>query len=109
RTPTPKREMLVGTIAATIGAAISYLGNMALWSSMFGGGDEDGVPAPILLLSAILAPIAAFIIQTTVSRERHVRAYRSGAALTHDPEALASALERLDVVSQQMRAARGGM
>jgi len=103
------RDMLVGTVAATIGAAVSYLGNMALWSSMFGGGDEDGVPAPVLLLGAILAPIAATIIQLAVSRDREYGADRSGAALTHDPEGLASALERLDAVSQQLRASRGGM
>jgi heat shock protein HtpX len=103
------RDMLVGTVAATIGAAVSYLGNMALWSSMFGGSDEDGVPAPILLLSAILAPIAATIIQLAVSRDREYGADRSGALLTHDPEGLASALERLDAVSQQLRAERGGM
>lgn len=102
------RDMLVGTVAATIGAAVSYLGNMALWSSMFGGGDEDSVPAPVLLLGAILAPIAATIIQLAVSRDREYGADRSGAALTHDPEGLASALERLDAVSQQMRAQRGG-
>lgn len=103
------RDMLVGTVAATIGAAVSYLGNMALWSSMFGGGDEDSVPAPVLLLGAILAPIAATIIQLAVSRDREYGADRSGAALTHDPEGLASALERLDAVSQQLRASRGGM
>jgi len=103
------RDMLVGTVAATIGAAVSYLGNMALWSSMFGGGDEDGGPAPVLLLGAILAPIAATIIQLAVSRDREYGADRSGAALTHDPEGLASALERLDAVSQQLRASRGGM
>lgn len=103
------RDMLVGTVAATIGAAVSYLGNMALWSSMFGGGDEDSVPAPILLLGAILAPIAATIIQLAVSRDREYGADRSGATLTHDPEGLASALERLDSVSQQLRAQRGGM
>jgi heat shock protein HtpX len=101
--------MLVGTVAATIGAAVSYLGNMALWSSFFGGNDEDSVPAPILLLGAILAPIAATIIQLAVSRDREYGADRSGASLTHDPEGLASALERLDAVSQQMRAQRGGM
>ncbi len=101
------RDMLVGTVAATIGAAVSYLGNMALWSSMFGGGDEDSVPAPLLLLGAILAPIAATIIQLAVSRDREFGADRSGATLTHDPEGLASALERLDAVSQQMRAQRG--
>jgi heat shock protein HtpX len=103
------RDMLVGTIAATIGAAVSYLGNMALWSSMFGGGGDDDVPAPILLLGAILAPIAATIIQLAVSRDREYGADRSGAGLTHDPEGLASALERLDAVSQQLRADRGGM
>ncbi|MFN8518008.1 MAG: zinc metalloprotease HtpX [Chloroflexota bacterium] len=102
------RDMLVGTIAATIGAAISYLGNMALWSSWFGG-DEDRVPAPLLLLGAILAPIAATVIQLAVSRDREYGADRSGATLTHDPEGLASALERLDAVSQQLRAERGGL
>jgi heat shock protein HtpX len=107
------RDMLVGTVAATIGAAVSYLGNMALWSSMFGGdrGDGDGVPAPLLLLSAILAPIAATIIQLAVSRDREYGADRSGALLTHDPEGLASALERLDAAARQLRAeaGRGGM
>jgi heat shock protein HtpX len=102
------RDMLVGTVAATIGAAVSYLGNMALWSSMFGG-DGDDLPAPVLLLGALLAPIAATIIQLAVSRDREYGADRSGARLTHDPEGLASALERLDAVSQQMRAERGGV
>ena len=107
--PVTNRDMLVGTVAATIGAAVSYLGNMALWSSLFGGSDEDSVPAPVLLLGAILAPIAATIIQLAVSRDREYGADRSGAALPHDPEGLASALERLDAISQQLRASRGGM
>jgi heat shock protein HtpX len=90
------RDMLVGTIAATIGGAISFLGNMALWSSMFGGGnDEDSVPLPVMLATAILAPIAAMIIQLAVSRSREYGADTSGAALTQDPEGLASALETL--------------
>ena len=104
------RDMLIGSIAATIGGAISFLGNMALWSSMFGGNDDgDGVPAPVMLLSAILAPIAATIIQLSVSRSREYGADLSGAELTHDPEGLASALERLDAVNQQLLAQRGGM
>ncbi|MCC6833331.1 MAG: M48 family metalloprotease, partial [Thermoleophilia bacterium] len=103
------RDMLVGTIAATIGGAISFLGNMALWSSMFGGGDdEDSVPAPLLLVSAILAPIAATIIQLAVSRGREYGADRSGAVLTGDPEGLASALETLDTMNDQLRAQAGG-
>jgi heat shock protein HtpX len=101
-------DMLVGTIAATIGGAISFLGNMALWSSMFGGGDEDNVPLPLMLLTAILAPIAATIIQLAVSRSREYGADVSGARLTGDPEGLASALETLDGVNEQLRAERGG-
>jgi heat shock protein HtpX len=104
------RDMLVGTIAATIGAAISFLGNMALWSSMFGGNDDEGgVPMPLMLLSAILAPIAATIIQLSVSRSREYGADQSGAELTQDPEGLASALERLDAVNKELQAQRGGM
>lgn len=104
------RDMLIGTIAATIGGAISFLGNMALWSSIFGSGDDEGgVPAPLLLLSAILAPIAATIIQLSVSRSREYGADRSGAELTQDPEGLASALERLDAVNTELQAQRGGM
>jgi heat shock protein HtpX len=101
------RDMLVGTIAATIAGAISFLGNMAMWSAWFGGGDEDSVPAPVLLLGAILAPIAATIIQLAVSRSREYGADQSGASLTHDPEGLAQALERLDSVNQELRSQRG--
>lgn len=103
------RDMLVGTIAATIGGAISFLGNMALWSSMFGGGgDEDSVPLPLMLLTAILAPIAATVIQLAVSRSREYGADSSGAVLTQDPEGLASALEVLDGANERLRAERGG-
>ncbi|MFN8620704.1 MAG: M48 family metalloprotease [Chloroflexota bacterium] len=102
------RDVLVGTIAATIGGAISFLGNMALWSSMFGGGNDEDVPAPVMLAAAILAPIAATIIQLAVSRSREYGADRSGAALTQDPEGLASALETLDGVNAQLRQQAGG-
>jgi heat shock protein HtpX len=101
------RDVLVGTIAATIGGAVGFLANMALWSSMFGGSDDD-VPAPVMLVGAILAPIAATIIQLAVSRNREYGADRSGAALTQDPEALASALETLDGVNARLRQAAAG-
>jgi heat shock protein HtpX len=98
------RDVLVGTIAATIGGAIGFLGNMALWSSVFGGGGgDDDVPAPVMLAAAILAPIAATVIQLAVSRSREYGADRSGAALTQDPEGLASALEALDGANAQAR------
>lgn len=104
------RDMLVGTIAATIGGAISFLGNMAMWSAMFGGGDdEEGAPAGIAILAAILAPIAATIIQLAVSRSREYGADYSGARLTGDPEALADALETLEAESARLRAERGGI
>jgi heat shock protein HtpX len=103
------RDMLIGTIAATIGGAITFLANMAQWSMFFGGGrDEDGAPAAAVLATAILAPIAAMIIQLAVSRSREYGADRSGAGLTGDPEGLASALERLEGINQAMRVRRGG-
>ncbi|MFO1540883.1 MAG: M48 family metalloprotease [Chloroflexota bacterium] len=103
------RDMLVGTIAATIGGAISFLGNMAMWSAMFGGSDdEEGAPAGIAILAAILAPIAATIIQLAVSRSREYGADFSGARLTGDPDGLADALETLEAESERLRAERGG-
>lgn len=96
------RDTLVGTIAATIGGAVSWLAQMAQFQMLFGGGsDEEGHGAnPIGLLAAvILAPLAAMIIQMAVSRGREYLADSSGAAVTGDPESLASALEKLAAAS----------
>jgi heat shock protein HtpX len=93
------RDTLVGTIAATIGGAISFLAQMAQFQLLFGGGREDdgngggGIGA---LVAIILAPIAALIIQLAVSRGREYGADASGVELTGDPEGLASALLALD-------------
>ena len=85
------RDTLVGTIAATIGGAISFLAQMGQWQLFFGGGDDEhGGGGFGTLLAVILAPIAAMIIQLAVSRGREYRADSSGASLTHDPEGLAS-------------------
>jgi heat shock protein HtpX len=94
------RDTLVGTIAATIGGAISFLAQMAQFQMIFGGRDDNrgGLGA---LVAIILAPIAALIIQLAVSRGREYGADESGAALTQDPEALAQALERLDAANSQ--------
>ncbi|HET7676842.1 MAG TPA: zinc metalloprotease HtpX [Candidatus Limnocylindrales bacterium] len=100
------RDTLVGTIAATIGAAISWLAQMAQFSMFFGGREDEESGAGGLigtLALMILAPIAALIIQLAVSRSREFLADASGAALTQDPEGLATALERLESANEGMR------
>jgi heat shock protein HtpX len=96
------RDTLVGTIAATIGGAISFLAQMAQFQMIFGGGRDDNRGGGIgALVAIILAPIAALIIQLAVSRGREYGADASGAGLTGDPEALAQALERLEAANSQ--------
>jgi len=91
------RDTLIGTIAATIGGAISFLAQMAQFQMLFGGRDDrNGGGGFGALIAIILAPIAALIIQLAVSRGREYGADRSGALLTGDPEGLASALAELD-------------
>jgi heat shock protein HtpX len=95
------RDTLVGTIAATIGGAISFIAQMAQFQMIFGGrGDRQGGGFGALI-AIILAPIAALIIQLAVSRGREYGADASGAALTGDPEGLAEALERLEGAIKQ--------
>ncbi|MBI5636730.1 MAG: zinc metalloprotease HtpX [Nitrospinae bacterium] len=93
------RDILIGTIAATIAGAISMLANMAQWAMIFGGGrgnDREGGSHPaVMILMMILAPIAAMLVQMAISRTREYGADRTGAALVRNPEALASALEKI--------------
>jgi heat shock protein HtpX len=91
------RDILTSSIAATIAGAISYLGMMAFWfGGLFGGRDgERGGNPLVALVMVIFAPIAASILQMTLSRTREYAADRSGAEYTHDPRALASALNKL--------------
>lgn len=94
------RDTLVGTVAATIGGAISALAQMAQFQMIFGGGNDEEGGNPLALLGAIiLAPIAALIIQLAVSRSREYLADRTGAEVTGDPESLAQALEKLEAAS----------
>lgn len=91
------RDTLVGTIAATIGGAVSFLAQMAQFQLLFGGREDETGGNPLgALLAIVLAPIAALIIQLAVSRGREYGADASGAMLTGDPEGLAQALERLE-------------
>ena len=88
------RDILISTIAATMAGAISALANFAMF---FGGRDSEGRPSnPIAsLMVAILAPIAASLIQMSISRAREYEADRGGAEISADPEALAQALEKI--------------
>lgn len=96
------RDTLVGTVAATIAGAISFIAQMLQFQLWFGGGNSEERPNPIGAIAAILlAPLAAMIIQLAVSRSREYGADTSGAALTGDPEGLAQALERLDAAARR--------
>lgn len=90
------RDILISTIAATIGAALSFLARMYFWGGMGRRRDNNGANALIGLVAMILAPIAAAIIQMAISRSREFQADRSGAELTGSPMALASALAKLE-------------
>jgi heat shock protein HtpX len=91
-------DILVSSIAAAIGTAITFLARFAL----FFGGDDDRGGNPFAMLAAwLLAPIAAAIIQMAVSRSREYQADESGSYLSRDPEALASALRKLDATVKQ--------
>jgi heat shock protein HtpX len=87
------RDILIQSVAATIGAAITYLGYMLLW---FGGDDESPLGLIGALAMVLLAPIAATIIQLSISRQREYAADAGGAAICGNPESLASALLRLE-------------
>ena len=97
------RDTLVGTIAATIAGAITFVAQMAQFELFFGSrGGQDRRNPIAALLTIILAPIAAAIIQLAVSRQREYSADASGAQLTADPEGLARALEELDTATQKL-------
>jgi heat shock protein HtpX len=92
------RDMLTMTIVAGAVSAIGFLANIAQFTAFFGGGGRGGDdrPNPIVMLAvAILAPIVAMLVQMAISRAREYGADDSGAELSGDPEALATALERL--------------
>lgn len=95
------RDILISTIAATIAGAISMLANMAQWAAIFGhrSDDEEGGGVIGTLALAILAPIAAMLIQLAVSRSREYMADEGGARLCGRPRALANALRKLDQAS----------
>ncbi|AJC15575.1 MULTISPECIES: zinc metalloprotease HtpX [Pandoraea] len=93
------RDILISTISATMAGAISALANFAMF---FGGRDENGRPAnPIASIAvAILAPLAASLIQMAISRAREFEADRGGAEISGDPQSLAMALDKIHRYAQ---------
>ncbi len=96
------RDILISTVAATLAGAIMMLARMAQWAALFGGGrssedDEGGAGGMIgLVLLAIMAPLAAMLIQMAISRAREYLADAAGAQISRKPWALADALEKLE-------------
>jgi len=97
------RDTLVSTIAATMAGAITMLARMARWAAIFGGfgGDDDDGGILGLIVMAILAPIAAILIQLAISRSREYAADRDGARISGAPLALADALRKMDSAARR--------
>jgi heat shock protein HtpX len=99
------RDILISTIAATIAGAITYLAHMAQWAAIFGGGrarDEEGGGMFGMIAMAIVAPIAAMLIQMAISRSREYEADKGGAEIVGNPLYLAGALRKLETVNRQI-------
>jgi heat shock protein HtpX len=98
------RDILIGSVAAAVATGISFIANMAMWGAIFGGGrdDDEGGNPLILLLTALLAPMAAGLLQMALSRSREFEADRTGAELLGSGEALASALEKLEIAAKRI-------
>jgi heat shock protein HtpX len=93
------RDILIGSVAAAVAMGITFVARMAMWGAMFGGGgrDDDSNANPLALLAfSLLAPVAAMVIQMSLSRSREYEADRTGARLIGDGEPLARALAKLE-------------
>ena len=96
------RDILISSVAAALAGIITTVAQLAIFLPL-GGGDDDDAPNPVsLLLMLILGPLAASIIQLAISRNREYQADASGATLTRDPLALASALQKIQYGTQRL-------
>lgn len=99
------RDILIQSVAAVLAGAIMMIANMMQWAAIFGfgGDDEEGGTNPFAaILVAILAPVAASLIQMAISRSREYLADSTGAQISNDPKALASALYKLDATARNI-------
>jgi heat shock protein HtpX len=98
------RDILIGSVAAAIAMGITFLARMVMWGAMFGGSSDDEGGGGILglLAMAILAPIAAVLLQMALSRSREFEADRTAARLIGDGEPLARSLEKLEMAAKKI-------
>jgi heat shock protein HtpX len=96
------RDILISSVAAALAGIVTMVAQLAIFLPLGGGDDEDGPNPASLLLMLILGPLAASIIQLAISRNREYQADASGATLTGDPLALASALEKIEYGAQRL-------
>ncbi|MBI4737273.1 MAG: zinc metalloprotease HtpX, partial [candidate division NC10 bacterium] len=101
------RDILISTIAATLAGAVMVLARIAQFSAFFGGGrsseeDEGGGGIVGLIVMAVLAPLAAMLVQMAISRSREYQADAAGAQISRKPRALADALEKLQPAAQAL-------
>jgi len=95
------RDILLTSVAAAVATGITFLANLAGWLPLFGTADDEDEPSPLgLLIAALLAPLAATVLQLALSRSREYEADRTGAVLLGDGRALASALARIEAVAR---------
>ena len=97
------RDILIGSIAAAIATGITYMAQMAMFAGMFGGNDDEDRPNPLaMILMMLLAPLAASLIQASLSRSREFEADRAGAEISGNPQYLANALQKIEAYAKQV-------
>ncbi|WP_432734707.1 zinc metalloprotease HtpX [Maridesulfovibrio sp. FT414] len=99
------RDILIQSVAAVLAGAIMMIANMMQWAAIFGFGssdDEEGVNPIAAIALAIIAPVAATLIQMAISRSREFLADSTGARISNDPKALASALYKLEATARNL-------